>query len=98
MVQDLIYFTVLKVVMKKSNTDKRLGTHSQNPVSVHQYNPFINVYKNKNYSSKVAIFPDKLQNLNGLEMKVSSFNNPPTLFVTRNSSGFPMMGDEFSDY
>ena len=83
-------FTVLEVLQQKKSNNQLLLDHSQIIISVHQYNPFNKIYTKRNYSSKMVIFPTKLRDLNGFKMKVSSFNLPPTLSVTRNNSGYPV--------
>ena len=87
--KDLLDFTVLEVI-RKQLTNHFLINDNCYSISVHQFNPFTKIYTKKNYSAKTVIFPNKLSNLNGFEIKVISITESPTLFVVRNISGFPI--------
>ncbi|XP_033222650.1 uncharacterized protein LOC117176505 [Belonocnema kinseyi] len=56
---------------------------------LHYINPFTKMYTKRSFSRTTQLFPEKLQNLNGFEIKVGSFTYSPSVFVKRNESGYP---------
>ena len=58
--------------------------------SVYYFNPFNGIYTQQKYTKKTKLFPNKLLDLNGFEMKVGTFHFPPYVYVKRNSSGYPV--------
>ena len=54
---------------------------------LHQFNPFTKRYDNFKYSKMTHWFPEKTHNLHDLKMKVGVINYPPSIFLTRNSTG-----------
>ena len=89
-----IDFTILELQNRESKKDNFLNNSLQyypfEIAQLYSFNPFTQIYINKTYSTELQFFPDKLQDLNGHEIKVGSFNFPPSLYVKRNDSGYPV--------
>ena len=60
----------------------------KNTSKVHYFNPFMNIFSTKKYSSGTALFPDKLRNMNRYVLKASTSYFPPFVTITYNSSGY----------
>ena len=81
-------FTILEIVGDDSGN---ILDHTEEKVALlHYINPFTRKYTRKNFSKRTQLFPEKMRNLNGLEMKVGSFTYSPLVFVKRNESGYPV--------
>ena len=86
--QYFLDFTILEIREKEKGSFYRNG-HQQVAI-FHNFNPFNGTYTKQNYTTNLKLFPNKLEDLYGFEMKVGSFHFPPFLFVERNSSGHPL--------
>lgn len=67
----------------------RLDANKMNFVRIHQYDPFKNSYKIRNYTKGYRIFRDKLRNMN-FKLKVGTFDQPPFVYVKRNLTNHPI--------
>ena len=54
------------------------------------FNPFKNAFSKTKYNSKTLLYPDRLRNMNGFQMKVAIGHMPPHLHIHRNSTGHPV--------
>ena len=88
---DALDFTVLDVLKKPTTFMNQWSDNWQISTKVHQFNPFTKTYITKKFLRKTELFPNKVQDLKGFQMKVASFNNPPNNFVKRNNSGYPIL-------
>ena len=82
--------TVLEVVNDESKNQNQFSNTHRTIDTVHFFNPFNNSYTVQIYTSQIEWFPNKLQNLHGFGLKVGLFNRPPTAYVTKNSSFYPI--------
>ena len=83
-------FTVLEITEKRYTNESLFKNNHRNFATIHHYNPFTQTYYRKRYSSGVELFPNKLRNLNGFKLKVGMVHYPPSLYVKRNESGYPV--------
>ena len=79
--------TVLEITVESIKNDVLYWNHRPTLAIMHYHNPFTDKYTKQNYVSRVQLFPNKLQNLNGFKMQVGSFNFKHFVHVKRNSSG-----------
>ena len=66
--------------------------YKQDPTpSLHYFNPFTSTYTEEQISSKTNWFPEKLNNLQGYELKVGVYHIPPYVSLSRNLSRYPII-------
>ena len=65
---------------------KILGKN-QETIFVYNFNPFTGIYAKEIFSSRSQLFPNKLRNMHGYEMKIGMTHDPPFSYVKRNLSG-----------
>lgn len=80
-------FTILEVRERQNKRSFYQNVHQQ-VTTLHYFNPFKKVYTKKDYKTDINLFPNKLEDLYGFEMKVGSFHSPPYVFVKRNLSNY----------
>lgn len=56
---------------------------------LHYFNPFSDKCLKQRFLSILQLFPKKLHDLKGYELKVGTYHRPSYSFVKRNSSGYP---------
>ena len=83
-------FTILEIEENQDKAGSLLWNRYRLVTTLYNFNPFTEIYNNQKYTRKIKLFPNKLLDLNGFEMKVGSFDLPPYLYVERNSSGYPI--------
>ena len=83
-------FTVLEIVEKRDENSGLDWKQDRIITSVNYFNPFNGIYTTEKFTEKIKLFPNKLLDLNGFEMKVGSFHFPPYAYVKRNASGYPV--------
>lgn len=64
---------------------------SNQSITYHYYNPFLNRHFYGLYNPSIDLFPGKLQNLYGYKLVVAATNNPPYVILTRNETGYPIL-------
>ena len=79
-------FTILEFTKRVDNNDLK-SNYQREGVRIHYLNPFTGIYTKGNYTPVNQIFPNKLKNLNGFEMKVGSIHYPPQVYIKQNLSG-----------
>ncbi|XP_051169291.1 uncharacterized protein LOC127286756 [Leptopilina boulardi] len=63
------------------------GNSNREIAKLHHYNPFTGISVIKKFSKKSILFPNKLRDLNGYQIKAGIFHYPPYVYVKRNSTG-----------
>ena len=86
-------FLDLTVIDLKQNWDQQLQSEDLERVVYHYFNPFNDTYQ-RSYFRGEPIFPNKLLDLKGYEMKVESYHVPPMVFVASNLSAPSVYGPE----
>lgn len=79
-------FSIIEVYPQVANGGKQIQM-------LHYFNCFSNKYIKLRFSSKMQLFPNKMNDLKGYGIKVGTFHRPPFGFVKRNSSGHPIDTD-----
>lgn len=54
---------------------------------IHHYNPYRQRFSIKKFSKRSILFPDKLKDLHGHQIKTGMFHYPPYIYVERNATG-----------
>ncbi|XP_051155597.1 uncharacterized protein LOC127278102 [Leptopilina boulardi] len=75
--------------LKQRKDDETVLAKNSNAVDakLNYYNPFTKRSAKMTFTNQSILFPYKLRNLNGYEIKVGMFHFPPFVNITQNSSG-----------
>lgn len=73
----------------KNNSKNNSHDIKEGIALLHYINPFTRIHIKRSFLRTMQLFPEKMNNLNGFEMKVGSFTYSSTVFVKRNESGYP---------
>ena len=60
---------------------------------IYNYNPFKSQLDKKWYSEKLKIFPNKIKDMNGFEMKIAIVNKPPYIIIEKDALGNVVHGN-----
>ncbi|THK32944.1 uncharacterized protein LOC114841087 [Diachasma alloeum] len=71
---------------KKYSAFSRIYDDSPKRVIIHQFNPFINTFYHKKFSTRRKLFPNFANNMHGHDLKVRIINQPPFAAVTWNEN------------
>lgn len=82
--KQIVDITILEIPNCDIKINTILKDCSEEIPIIHQFNPFLNLFKHEPYSSKTQWFPIIMKNLYGYPIKVAVVNDPPFSLVKYN--------------
>ena len=83
--------SVLETILLKTSKKHQFMENRSEVCTLHYWNPFLERYTKKMFSSKTKLFPSKLHNLNRHQVKIGVYNYYPFLMATDHHKGKPVI-------
>ena len=83
-----LYVTIIQIT-KQNENNHMLSTamHKKISTTIHQYNPFDDLYKSAEFTQNTSLFDDKLQQLHGISLYVGFLEEFPDVMTNLNYKG-----------